>query len=115
MPAPKALSVGSGEGLRISDLEQSLPVDYPALARDEAFVALLRRIGRPNARKALRAHLLSSPLGTETMIAPPRPPVDKLKMPTVGSDAQDELSIEETNTEPSTNKGSEPAPGSTYS
>jgi hypothetical protein len=35
------------------------------LARNDAFVALLRRIGGPRSRQALRAHLLSSPLGTD--------------------------------------------------
>lgn len=90
LPAPKPLSVGSGEGLRVSDLEQSLPVDYPALARDAAFVALLKSVGRPNARKALRAHLLSSPLGSETLTNPPSSLLEKVRIPTVVADAKNE-------------------------
>ncbi len=73
LPAPSPVSLPVGEALPLEDLEKSLSdeypaLDYPRLARNEAFVARLRRIGGLSTRQALRAHLLSSPLGTERVV-----------------------------------------------
>jgi AAA lid domain/KAP family P-loop domain/Clp amino terminal domain, pathogenicity island component len=71
VPSPASLPVG--QALPLQDLEESLSVDYPTLdyaklARNEAFVALLKRFGEQSTRQALRAHLRRSPLGTERIV-----------------------------------------------
>jgi hypothetical protein len=73
LAAPSPASLPVGEALRLEDLEESLSVDYPTLdyaklARNEAFVALLKRFGGQSTRQELRAHLLRSPLGTERIV-----------------------------------------------
>jgi CheY-like chemotaxis protein len=63
LPAPS-----SDSELWNSQLEQldgQLPEDFPKLARDDTFVALLRGVGDVNTRIALRAQLIRRPLATE--------------------------------------------------
>ena len=72
-PEPSAVTLPAGETLQIAGLEASLPTDYPALARNDALVALLRRIGGPIRRRALCARLRSSPLGSERIVEPASP------------------------------------------
>ena len=48
----------------LEQLERRLPDDYPALARNQAFVDLLAGIGGIEARQAVRSQLVSRPLGT---------------------------------------------------
>jgi hypothetical protein len=72
-------------------------LDYPRLARNEAFVALLQRIGGLRTRQALRAHLLRSPLGTESIGESPSSvagmaPVDKFASTTDVESLMDETS-----------------------
>ncbi|OSC32293.1 hypothetical protein B8W69_00410 [Mycobacterium vulneris] len=67
LPVPNPASLPVGEGIRIDGLAKSLGVD-PDLAANKVLVALLKRI-RGSGSRALRRHLRSSPLGTET-IAP---------------------------------------------
>ncbi|HEX7826019.1 MAG TPA: P-loop NTPase fold protein, partial [Mycobacterium sp.] len=88
LPAPTLASLPAGEGLKIDELEKLLPPEYPVLARNEAFIELLRRIGGPSRRRALRAHLLSSPLGTE-IIAEPSIPASELSSETDSGSAAD--------------------------
>ena len=45
LPAPRAAALAVGESLPIDELEKVFPPEYPALARNEAFVALLKGIG----------------------------------------------------------------------
>jgi KAP family P-loop domain/AAA lid domain/Clp amino terminal domain, pathogenicity island component len=69
MPVPDR-SPSAGEKL-ISDierLERGLPEDFPALARSNAFIALLSGIGDKNTRMALRSQLVSRPLGTQVAL-----------------------------------------------
>lgn len=69
MPAPeRSRSTGKQLTLELERLERELPNDFPVLARNSAFVALLGGVGNTTARQALRAQLLSRPLGTETLI-----------------------------------------------
>jgi hypothetical protein len=62
-------SSGTSENLMqgIERLEHALPDGFPALARNNAFVALLRTIGDRETRQALRAQLINSPLVTEAV------------------------------------------------
>ena len=99
LPAPTAVSLPFGESLRIADLEELLPVDYPALARNEAFVALLLRIGGRRTRQALRAHLLSSPLGTERITGTADSAVDTATTPDVTPEADGDSFKDETDGE----------------
>jgi hypothetical protein len=102
LPAPISVSLPSGERLRLDDLEMLLPADYPALARNEPFVALLRRIGGVGSRHALRAHLLSNPLGTERIVESTTSPADMVTAPeVVASDSDVESSRGEPNDETS--------------
>jgi hypothetical protein len=51
--------------LQLERLERSMPEDFPALARNEAFLALLLGVGNRRARRALRSQLIRRPLGTD--------------------------------------------------
>jgi len=51
----------------VERLERDLPGDFPVLARSGAFVALLTGVGDKGARQALRAQLVSRPLGTQKL------------------------------------------------
>jgi hypothetical protein len=66
MPPPDRF-LGTSEKLmeEIKILENVLPDDFPALARNNAFVALLRTIGDKETRQALRAELMRRPLAVE--------------------------------------------------
>jgi Cdc6-like AAA superfamily ATPase len=68
MPPPDRYP-GSGEKLmeEVMRLEGVLPEDFPVLARNGGFVALLRSIGDKETRQALRAQLISSPLAVESV------------------------------------------------
>jgi Effector-associated domain 1 len=48
-------------------LERELPEGFPALARNDAFIALLRGIGDTGTRKALHSQLVRAPLTTTTI------------------------------------------------
>ncbi len=65
LPQPDRLRFG--EAVPIDNVEKSLSPEYVAMARNEQFIALLRGTGSPSTRQALRAHLLSSPLGTKSI------------------------------------------------
>ena len=56
-----------GEAVPIDSIEKLLSPEYVAMARNDQFIELLRGTGPPNTRQALRAHLLSSPLGTKSI------------------------------------------------
>ncbi|MEJ1112259.1 MULTISPECIES: P-loop NTPase fold protein [unclassified Kribbella] len=58
----------------LEQLERRLPDDYPALARNTAFVDLLAGIGGTEARQAVRSQLISRPLGTNPLAGPELPP-----------------------------------------
>jgi KAP family P-loop domain len=45
-------------------LERQLPADFPVLARNPAFIRLLRHVGKEGAGEALHSQLLHSPLST---------------------------------------------------
>jgi DNA replication protein DnaC len=69
MPAPDR-SAGHEDELR-SELDRlerdSLPDDFPALARNAAFVALLSGVGNAQTRRALRSQLISRQLASEAL------------------------------------------------
>jgi KAP family P-loop domain/AAA lid domain/Clp amino terminal domain, pathogenicity island component len=68
MPPPERSASERDKERLMSDLKQlehELPQDFPAFARNEAFVALLRGIGDSPTRMALRSQLINRPLGTE--------------------------------------------------
>jgi hypothetical protein len=96
LPAPSSASLPFGEAVSTEDLEKRLPVDYPALVNDAAFVALLQGIGQPSTRQALRAHLLSAPLSTDPIVEVSGS-VDSDKTDDIASSIATELVVEETN------------------
>ncbi len=51
----------------IEHIERLLPAWFPELAFNAPFVAMLREIGDPETRLALRDQLVSRPLGTGTI------------------------------------------------
>jgi ATP-dependent Clp protease ATP-binding subunit ClpA len=51
----------------LAQLEERLPDDYPVLARNQAFVDLLAGIGGAETRQAVRAQLISRPLGSNPL------------------------------------------------
>jgi CheY-like chemotaxis protein len=65
LPVPETSSI-SREKLagEVADLERKLPEAFPELARNQAFVALVRGIGDVSVRQALRAQLIRRPLAT---------------------------------------------------
>ena len=52
----------------LTQLEKLFPESFPKLARSEDFSALLRSIGDKDSRRALRAQLISRPLGTGAVV-----------------------------------------------
>jgi len=60
-------SPGIGERMirDVEELESVFPKDFPVLARNNAFVTLLRSIGNKETRRALRAQLINRPMVTE--------------------------------------------------
>ena len=93
LPAPTSASLPAGEALKLDELENRLPPDFPALAEKEPFIELLRRVGGASRRRALRAHLLSSPLGTEIIAEPPSSAADLSSAYESGSEATIESSV----------------------
>ena len=68
MPTPDRFSATSEKLMQeVERLENVLPDTFPAFARNDAFVALLRSIGDKETHQALRAQLISRPLVTETI------------------------------------------------
>jgi hypothetical protein len=66
MPAPARIPErGDRLTAQIKQLEQELPEDFPEFARSSALVALLRGVGDPDARLALRSQLMRRPLSVE--------------------------------------------------
>jgi hypothetical protein len=57
----------AGMRSQLEELERALPEEYPQLARNDPFVALLRAIGDSDRRSALRSRLINNPLGTESL------------------------------------------------
>ncbi len=68
IPAPKR-SPGTGQTLlgELERLEAKIPEELQAFARDTSFVALLRGMGGKEIRHALRAQLITRPLGAELL------------------------------------------------
>lgn len=66
MPAPER-SPGTGEKLTadLKQLEAGISEELQALARNTSFIALLRGVGRREARQALHAQLITRPLATD--------------------------------------------------
>lgn len=72
LPAPdRSTSTGAEVVVQVERLERWLPDDFPTLARNEAFTALLRGIGARRTRHALRSQLISTPLGTDAVAERP--------------------------------------------
>lgn len=59
----------------LANLEAGFPSDYPSLARDAAFISLLRGVGDDRARAALTSLLRNEPLQTETFAEVGNPPL----------------------------------------
>ncbi len=64
--APPKRSVAGSTQLHdaLAALEAALPSTFPALARNQRFLALLREVGNFETRRALRSQLVSRPLRT---------------------------------------------------
>jgi hypothetical protein len=71
------LSPASGEDVEkeIKRLENRLPKDFEMLARNNAFVTLLRGTGDSESRRSLRAQLIHKPLATVRVTAGSMPPL----------------------------------------
>ncbi len=72
IPAPKR-SPGTGQTLRreLERIEAKIPEELQIFARDNSFVALLRGVGGKESRQALRAQLITRPLGAELLLDEP--------------------------------------------
>ncbi|WSY16513.1 KAP family NTPase [Embleya sp. NBC_00896] len=64
-PAPDRSATGEELMREVERLEAALPEDFPMLARNNAFIALLRSIGDKETRQALCAELVSRPFSPE--------------------------------------------------
>jgi hypothetical protein len=65
-PPPRSTTEREGLSSALANLEAGLPSEYPHLARDIAFISLLRGVGDDRARAALTSLLRNEPLQTET-------------------------------------------------
>ncbi|MFJ8711939.1 P-loop NTPase fold protein [Streptomyces violaceus] len=67
LPAPDRSATGEELMREVERLEVALPEDFPALARNSAFISLLRSIGDKETRQALGAELVSGRLSIDAV------------------------------------------------
>lgn len=65
LPPPRSTTEHAELSSALAALERTLPSEYPAQARDIAFISLLRGVGDDQARAALTSLLRNEPLQTE--------------------------------------------------
>ena len=55
---------------QLDRLDREMPHELPALARNQALLALLRAVGNPSQRAAFRAQLIRRPFGVDPLAEP---------------------------------------------